>query len=224
MRPTLRHVAPSFLALLFTLLPAAAGCGGKTNAGTGASGTGASDTGGSGAGGDVGTGGDPTCHIDPPGSPFTFQVENDGTQMLRLAYGCSASLPIVLDTPKGDLGISPGPANTCEFSCDAVYKGMAGTGLLRLRPRLRRRPPPGATVSIAWDRRVYKEISVPAACMSGPSSSTCALAEADADAMQQKGTLTVCTDTTGAAGSCDTSKAVTFTVDTTQPSATISVK
>ena len=129
---------------LFVALPFAIACGGNAVAGS--------------SGGHTGTGGNAgLCALDPPGSTFTFHVHNGGTAMLRLAYGCGASLPIVLAAPQGMLGIGPGPADACEFTCDAVYAGKTGQSCSDCGPGTGASLAPGAVVDITWDRRVYTE-------------------------------------------------------------------
>jgi len=68
------------------------------------------------------------CTLDPPGKSFTFHVHNGGVMMLRLTYGCNATLPVELDTPEGQLSIGPGAVNTCEVTCDSVYAGHPNNG------------------------------------------------------------------------------------------------
>jgi hypothetical protein len=230
-----RPLRPGLLAILATaaLLPAAARCGGGgtvVTSGTGASsahasGSGASGTGGAGTGAS-GHGGSATCHAPGPGAPFTFHVHNGGTEMLFLAYGCGSSLPIVLDTPKGMLGIAPGPTDGCGFSCTAVYAGMTGSGCSDCGGGTGDPLVPGATVDVPWDHRVYTEIQVDPSCKNA-SAPECALGEVAAGSATQKGTLTVCTGGASAGGGpsgyCVGSKMVGFTVDTTQSSGTIEV-
>jgi hypothetical protein len=172
----------------------------------------------------TGGGGSSSCHLDPPGTPFTITVHNGGTKMLGLAEGCGLSYPIVLDTPEGMLGIGPGPADPCEFSCDRVYAGMAGVGCSDCGNGSHAPLPPGASVTITWDRRVYAGMKVPSACVNGPSSATCAFGHAVAPTSTQQGVLTACADP-NAGGQCLTASQmpVTFTLDTTKSSGTIEV-
>ncbi|MCP6768705.1 hypothetical protein NL529_28080, partial [Klebsiella pneumoniae] len=76
------------------------------------------------------------CHVPAPGDVFTIHVHNGGTKMLALNYGCGGTLPIVLDTPQGELSIGPGAANSCEFTCDNFYKGVVQTACSDCGPGL----------------------------------------------------------------------------------------
>ncbi|HEY8042585.1 MAG TPA: hypothetical protein VIF15_22440 [Polyangiaceae bacterium] len=224
------------------LVLALASCGGAT---TTASSTGDAATAGDDySGGDAATGGDVAqdeageagggdsgleggdagglCHLDPPGSLFTFHVHNGGSATLSLAYGCGGALPIVLPTSQGVLGIGPGPADTCEFTCEEVYAGTAGQSCSDCGPGYGAPLAPGATVDIAWDRRVYTEIHPDTQCVA--SGQPCAMGMAVPAAAAQKGTITVCTGTSLGSGYCSTSEDVPFTLDTTGSAGTIEVK
>jgi hypothetical protein len=201
----------------------AAGMAGASNGAAGAGGaSGAANAGAGGVGGGEADGGG-VCSLVPGGPNFLFHLHNASRAMLNVTLGCSASLPIVLDTPDGQLSIGPGAVDACEYTCDLVYKGMfspelctdCGGGYAKALA-------PGATVDIAWDRRVYVKHMVVPPCATR--AGTCALGVAVATSSAQKGTLTVCTKT-DLPGYCleRDRKAVPFTIDTTPKEGTIEV-
>ena len=239
---------PASPALLLALAVAVspllvAACGGSTASGGASDGGGSSvdaaggadaqggDTGGGGGpeGGGAAEGGAGACAIAPPGSAFTFHVHNGGASHLGLAYGCGGSLPILLSTPAGSLGIGPGPADGCEFTCTQQYAGPVQQGCSDCGPGVGADLPAGATVDIAWDHRVYVAHMAASECVGGQSGVSCALPEAVAASTTQAGTLTVCTGGAssggpGGGGYCSGSEMVSFTVDTTQAEGTVQVQ
>lgn len=175
--------------------------------------------------GDSGTG---ACSIDPAGSMYTFHVHNGGSADLGLAYGCGGTIPVVLTTPQGMLGIGPGPANGCEFSCQTEYTGPVQTACSDCGPGVGAALAAGSTVDIPWDRRVYTAHTADPSCVGGMSGVSCALPGAVAPTSTQAGVLTVCTGGassggSGGSGYCSGSMTVSFTVDTTQSEGTIEV-
>jgi hypothetical protein len=165
------------------------------------------------------------CPLDPKGS-FVFQVHNKGTRMLSLAFGCGGSLPIVLQTANGRLPIGPGPEDTCEFTCDAVYACKAGQACSDCGNGYGAALGPGTTADIQWDRRTYVETRTNPQCViqCNGSSPTCALGTSLPSSASQAGVLTFCTAPGFGQGFCSTSEMVNFAIDTTQPEATIEVQ
>jgi hypothetical protein len=188
--------------------------------------TGAGETGAleSGAGGDAGA-----CSIPPPGSAFTFHVHNSGTRDLGLGYGCGRDQPIVLVTPTGSLGIGSESANACGFTCEQDYMGNPQQGCSDCGPGVGAALPVGATVDIAWDRRVYVTHTADPQCVGGQTNVSCALAVAVAPSQTQQGTISLCTMSASSGGppgggNCAGNDPVTFTLDTTQSAGTIDVQ
>jgi hypothetical protein len=239
----------TFSLLLFVV---AASCGGTTvggassDAGVGgdSSGGGGHDGGSSGVDGGGGTdaaggtdgsgggndGGGGACAIPPAGSTFTFHLHNGGATDMGLSYGCGGTIPVMVATPGGTLGIGPGPANGCEFTCESEYKGPVQTACSDCGPGVGAPIAAGGTVDIAWDRRVYVPHVADPQCVGGQTGVNCALAQAVAPTSAQQGTLTVCTASTNN-GFCSssssgggTTKDIPFTVDTTASEATIQVQ
>ncbi len=185
----------------------------------------AADTMGSPEAGDSGTG---ACHIDPAGTMYTFHVHNGGSTDLGLAYGCGGTIPVLLTTPQGMLGIGPGPANGCEFTCQMEYTGPVQTACSDCGPGVGAALDAGATVDIPWDRRVYTAHTADPTCVEGQTDVSCALPLAMAPTSMQPGVLTVCTGGAssggpGGSGYCSGSMLVPFTVDTTLSQGTIEV-
>jgi hypothetical protein len=227
------------------LLVIASSCGGATAGGTtpgdggvagdssggsshDASSSGA-DTGGGGPEGGAGPDGGGTCVIPPAGSTFTFHVHNAGSGTMGLSYGCGGSIPITLVTPAGTLGIGPGPANGCEFTCESEYKGPVQAACSDCGPGVGAALPAGGTVDIAWDRRVYVAHTADPQCVGGQTGVSCALAQPVAPTSAQQGTLTVCTTSTnngycGASSGGGSTKDVAFTADTSQTETTVQVQ
>jgi hypothetical protein len=174
---------------------------------------------------DAGPRPDASCALDSKGS-FTFHVANRGTRMLRLAYGCGATLPITLDAAGGPLPISPGPASYCEVSCDYIYGGGENNGCSDCGPGYGAGLPPGATVDIAWDRRLYVETTADPTCSGHAGGNECALGTLAGPAVSS-GTLTVCNggSPTSGAGYCASTDevAVPFNFDPTASDSTIVV-
>jgi hypothetical protein len=210
MRRNRRHALSSSRVLLFAvILPhAVAGCGSTI------------EHNGADAGGDGGE----SCKIDPPGDVFTFHVHNGGRAMLRLSYGCGDSLPINLDTPKGNLSIGSGAVNWCEVKCDSVYGGQPNNGCWDCGPGYGAPLGSGMTADIKWDRRVYVAHTADPKCTGQTSGNSCALGQAVAPSRAQKGSLTVCsppvppTVDPGTIGGCwaAPTTTMTFTIDTTK--------
>lgn len=231
----------SFSLLLFVV---AASCGGTTTGGSssdagvtvdssGGSGHDATssgaDSGGGGTDGGGGADGGGACAIPPAGSTFTFHVHNAGAGTMGLSYGCGGTIPVSLVTPGGTLGIGPGSANSCEFTCQDEYKGPVQTACSDCGPGVGATLPAGGTVDIAWDRRVYVAHTADPQCVGGQTGVSCALPQPVAATSAQQGTLTVCTTAAtngycGASSGGGVSKDVAFTVDTTQAQATIDVQ
>jgi hypothetical protein len=167
--------------------------------------------------------------VDPPGSAFTFHIHNGGLAQLGLAYGCGENQPIVLATPMGTLGIGPESATTCGFTCENDYKGGMQQACSDCGNGVGADLPAGSTVDIIWDRRLYSSHTADPKCVGGATGIACALAQAVAPSVAQKGTLTVCTsgDSSGPGGfggSCGQSEKIEFTVDLTKGEGTIEVK
>lgn len=165
------------------------------------------------------------CSIDAPGETFSFTVTNTGTRMLRLAYGCGQSLPVLLETSHGTLQIGPG-VDLCEFTCDPVYKGKPNPGCSDCGPGYGADLGPGMSATMQWDRRVYEEHTAPKACSGSEFGNDCALGHLVKET-SVKGTLNLCTETmSGANGYClpDALEPVAITVDLTKTSATIEVQ
>ena len=167
------------------------------------------------------------CAIPAPGATFTFHVHNSGTSHLGLSYGCGGTLPIQLNTPGGPLGIGPGPADACEFTCQQQYMGPVQQGCSDCGPGVGADLAAGTTVDITWDCRVYVAHTASPECVGGQPGVSCALAETVAPSAMQMGTLSVCTGGASSGGpgggSCSGSEIVSFTLDTTQAQGTIEV-
>jgi hypothetical protein len=161
------------------------------------------------------------CAAAPSGQPFTFHVRNASAAELTLWLGCGRSVPIVLDTPAGALGISPG-VDVCEFTCDDVYAGRGSPGACSdCGPGYSAAVAPGTTKDFVWSRSVYEAHMADVAC--GKGTGTCALGRPLAPSATQSGTLTAC----GAAiqfGSCADPKTTRFSIDTTASEATIEMR
>ncbi|HEX3343990.1 MAG TPA: hypothetical protein VHS09_05425, partial [Polyangiaceae bacterium] len=89
----------------------------------------------------------------------------------------------------------------------------------------------GATVDLAWDRRVYVAHVADPQCVGGMSGVTCALAQSVAPTATQQGSISYCSGSVSG-GSCGASssggggatESAMFTVDTTTNEATIDVQ
>ncbi len=185
----------------------------------------------------IGCGGDVTetkpapadCSLDPAGAPFTFTINNTGTRMLRLAYGCGSNFPISLATSHGTLGIGEETAEFCGVNCEIVYKGNSNFGCSDCGPGYGDDLSPGKTATIQWDRRVYQSHTAPTSCgTQDPNQNQCALGLLVKETMVT-GTLNVCTDTsmgTSGDGYCGTDflDPIPITIDLSQSSAVIDVK
>jgi hypothetical protein len=244
----------SVASILLAGLAVAGGCGGSVTIGhdmpgpdgsscsagqgscleAGSDGQGVVDTGTVNMGGDAGPDAGSTdapneaatqCPLDPKGS-FVFHVHNKGTRMLSLAFGCGGSLPIVLQTAKGSLPIGPGPEDTCEFTCDAVFACKAGQACSDCGNGYGAALGPGMTADIEWDRRTYVETQTNPQCViqCNGSSPTCALGTSLPSSASQAGVLTFCTAPGFGQGYCSTSEMLNFAIDTTQPEGTIEVQ
>jgi hypothetical protein len=232
-------LAPLVL-LAASSLPAYACGGSTTGGGSGGDGGGAADS--SMSAGDASSSGDSSgsgteggggaCFIPPPGAMFTFHVHNIGSNALALSYGCGGTLPILLATPGGTLGIGPGPADACEITCASQYAGPVQEGCSDCGPGVGAALPADGTVDIAWDRRVYVAHVADPQCVGGMSGVSCALAEAVAATATQQGTIRYCSgsgcggSSSGASssGGSAMSESASFTVDTTGTEATIAVQ
>jgi hypothetical protein len=241
MNLVMRQALVPFFFLVSSALAAYA-CGGSTTGGGGSGGDaggasdasmGAGDASSSGDGSGGGTeGGGGACFIPPPGTMFTFHVHNVGSNALALSYGCGGTLPIMLATPGGTLGIGPGPADGCEITCASQYAGPVQEGCSDCGPGVGAALPAGGTVDIAWDRRVYVAHVADPTCVGGMAGVSCALAEAVAPTASQSGTISYCSGS-GCGGSSSgasssgggaMSESASFLVDTTAGEATIAVQ
>src|SRR5262249_2014450 len=156
---------------------------------------------------------------DPPGATFTLHLTNDGARALTLAYGCGSLPPIALVTPVGTSRTDPFDVNPCGIDCKTVYGGQGVFACPDSGPGYAASLGPGATVDLAWDRRVYVAQEIDSRCLGGQpvsSGQDCALEQAVAASASQKGTLTICSQPSGMGGGyCSTSETVPFTMDTT---------
>ena len=217
---------PSFQTILsgsFLLISTLAGLGGL--AGCGSTVCDAVDC--QGGGGGEGGGSNAACMLEPPGKSFTFHVHNGGTKALRLTYGCGATLPIEVETPKGALDISPGGVNSCEVTCDRVHEGFPNRGCTDCGPGVGAPLEPGMTKDITWDRRVYTAHMADPKCSGSTTGNDCALGALVAPASAQKGVLTVCSSApSGGDGYCSEKdqSTVSFTLDTAKDEGTIEVQ
>ena len=168
-----------------------------------------------------GSDGAAACGLDPTGT-FTFHVHNAGSQVLLLELGCQGALPISLATPVGRLPIGPGSADVCGFTCDEIYAGHVTPGACSdCGGGDFKSLAPGDVADIAWDRRVYAEHMLDAACSTQPG--TCALGFAVAPSSAQLGVVTTCPMNQHPTGACLAPVASEFTIDTTGAQATIDV-
>jgi hypothetical protein len=133
------------------------------------------------------------CPLDPAGSAFTFIINNTGTRMLRLAYGCGSALPITLNTSHGNLGIGEESAEACGVPCESVYQGNPNFGCSDCGPGYGASLGPGQSAMIQWDRRVFQKHSAPPACSGLETSNECALGLLLKESMVS-GMLGICTD------------------------------
>ena len=161
------------------------------------------------------------CALDLTGS-FVFHVHNAGTAMLVLDLGCGKTPPIVLATPAGRLPIGPGAVDTCEFTCDQIYSARAAPGACTdCGPGVSKALPPGGTVDLPWDRRVYAKHALAPPC--SMATGTCAFGTAVAPTPMQLGAVTTCPTDKHMPFSCAAPVTTEFTVDTTAAEATIDV-
>lgn len=157
---------------LATIVTAAASCGGSLKANP--------------------DGASPCVQQVPAGADFTFHVHNDGTETRYMSFGCGGNPPITLETPQFKSGIGPESAYSCGYTCDTVFAGRSvPSGCSDCGPGVSRDLPPGATVDVVWDRRLWQQVTISAACSGLPQPSTCALGVAVA-ATTVNGTLTYC--------------------------------
>ena len=171
--------------------------------------------------GDGGTDASLACVLEPTGS-FTFHVHNAGAQPLLLELGCRSALPITLATPAGRLPIGPGSVDVCGFTCDEIYAGhvtpgactdCGGGDFVSIAP--------GDAADVPWDRRVYAEHTIDAACSTQPGS--CAIGFAVAPSPTQLGVVTSCPLDQHPTGSCLAPRSNEFAIDTTAADGTIDV-
>ncbi|HEY7374122.1 MAG TPA: hypothetical protein VIF57_18315, partial [Polyangia bacterium] len=128
----------------------------------------------------------------PAGATFTFHLRNDGTETRYMSFGCGGNPPIALEAAQGKGGIGPESVYFCGYTCDPVFAGQSvPSGCTDCGPGVSKELPPGATVDVAWDRRLWQQVTIPAACSGLPQPSTCALGVAVAATMVN-GTVTYC--------------------------------
>lgn len=84
---------------------------------------------------------------------------------------------------------------------------------------------PGATVDLAWDRRVYQSYSVPPECSGHPDGNSCWLGLAVAASTTQTGEITICANggSSPQDGYCTNPETVPVSFDTSGDEATIEV-
>lgn len=175
------------------------------------------------------TDGSAACALgDPAGTTLTLHVKNDGARALTLAYGCGALPPLTLVTPAGTRDTGPFGINTCGVDCKAAYAGQGVGACSDCGPGYGASLGAGATVDLAWDRRVYVAQTIESSCVGGqpvPVDQSCALEQSVAPSASQQGTLTICTQPSGmGTGYCSKTETVPFTIDTTGTEATIHVQ
>jgi hypothetical protein len=220
--------------LLSSISCGESGLGGAVDAG-GAGGGGASVGDGSGetsagndGGGETSAGGDAggtslagLCEEDPTPGSFVFSVHNGTSKAFVWSYGCGDDVPIDIDTPAGAQPAGPGRHDFCGVTCGQVYAGASPGGCTDCdAPGVVTAP--GASTSITWDRRVFTEQPITAACSTRFADEMCAHAQAVAPNATQQGTLIVCDDYI--ANGCTNPRRVPFTIDTTAATGTIEVR
>lgn len=94
------------------------------------------------------------CDVDPSGSSFTFHIVNRGTQPLHIAMGCVGDVPLDLDGPGGQLPIAT-DFTSIGMICGAGCVPGPSPGLWDCSPEESQPLPPGATVDVPWDHRVF---------------------------------------------------------------------
>ncbi len=218
-RASARRSFDGLAALLFVIGAAALGCDGDVECAGAACGASSSSSGGGGGGSGV------DCSHDLPGAPFVFHVVNSGTRMLRLTYGCGKTMPITILAAGGDLGIAPGNADACEFSCDDVYAGAQNVGCSDCGPGYGASLNPNEMVDIQWDRRVFSPFMVDPKCSGNADGNACGLG-ALVKSASTTGTLTICNDGFQVEGYCSPSnqEKVPFSINLGDNELTISVQ
>jgi hypothetical protein len=128
----------------------------------------------------------------PAGATFTFHVRNDATESRYMFFGCGRNPPIALETTDGMHGIGPESAFSCGYTCDPVFAGQSvPVGCSDCGPGVSMTLVPGATVDIAWDRRLWTQVTIPAACSGLAQDSVCALGDT-VQPMAVNGAATYC--------------------------------
>jgi hypothetical protein len=110
------------------------------------------------------------------------------------------------------LGISEGPADGCEVSCDNVYAGTENNGCSDCGPGVGKSLLPGETVDIAWDRRVYEAHVADPKCSGHEAGNNCALGVL-VKAPSTTGVLTVCADGFEVSGYCSMTENVSISIN-----------
>ena len=96
-----------------------------------------------------------------------------------------------------------------------VSQGCSDCGPDQFRPVA-----PGATTTLSWKRRLYREVTLPTECTRLGSPYRCALGE-DAGSAPLQATLTICYDDPPT--SCSKMSTIPFTLDPTQSSVEVAV-
>jgi len=159
------------------------------------------------------------CALDPKGT-FVLHLHNASGVPVLWNDGCGTGMPFDLETPGGTVSAGSGRIGDCGASCDEYYAGpvyclnmceaRGGTGTAA-----------GATTNLMWDRRVYGTHTVDAACSSQADGRECAWGQAVAPNPAQKGTLRLCEKYL--TYTCERTRDVPFTIDTTKDEATIEI-
>jgi hypothetical protein len=159
----------------------------------------------------------------PAGATFTFHVRNDGTETRYMSFGCGGNPPIALETAQGSRGIGPESVYFCGYTCDPVFAGQSvPNGCTDCGPGVSKQLPPGATVDIAWDRRLWQQATISAACSGLPQQSICALGVAVAATMVN-GAVTYC-GTQPPTLSCQDPRTAAFVADLSLDAVEVSIQ
>jgi hypothetical protein len=164
----------------------------------------------------------PTADAPDASSPLIITVRNAGTAPFALKFACSGPIPVSLVENGPRRALTPSGVDPCGFDCSPALSGTTDVsrGCSDCGPDVFQTVAPGATTTISWNRRLYREVMLPIECTRLDSPYSCALGE-DAGSAPLQATLSVCYD--DPATSCAKVSTIPFTLDPTLPSIELEV-
>ena len=159
----------------------------------------------------------PSADAPDSSSTLVITIRNAGATTFALDFACSGTFPVSVVANGPLRALLPAGVDPCGFDCSRALSGTTDLSLScsDCGPDFFQTVAPGATTTVSWNRRLYREVTLPIECTHLGSPYNCALGE-DAGSAPLQATLSICYDDPPT--SCSKKSTIPFTLDPTQSS------